>query len=92
MGRLAQLIRDLFSVKCSQRERLLRSDPMASTPQKLGTVVAVSYKKCPRGHFWSSGVRQRTLSLIAKSLFCAGALNADEPDVIAEEWGPYRDG
>jgi hypothetical protein len=39
MRRLAQLIRDLFSVKCSETEalrHLLLSDPMAATPRKLG--------------------------------------------------------
>ena len=39
MRRLAQLIRDLFSVKCSETEalrRLLRSEPMAAMPRKLG--------------------------------------------------------
>jgi hypothetical protein len=38
MSRLAQLIRDLFSVKCSETEalrRLLRSDPVAAMPRKL---------------------------------------------------------
>ena len=39
MRRLAQLIRDLFSVKCSETEalrRLLRSDPMVGMPRKVG--------------------------------------------------------
>ena len=39
VGRLAQLIRDLFNVKCSQTEalrRLLNSGPTASVPRKLG--------------------------------------------------------
>jgi hypothetical protein len=39
MTRAAQLIRDLFSVKCSETEalrRLLQSDPMAAMPRKLG--------------------------------------------------------
>jgi hypothetical protein len=39
MRRLALLIRDLFSVECSETEalrRLLRSDPMAAMPRKLG--------------------------------------------------------
>ena len=38
MRRLAQLIRDLFGVDCSETEALrllLRSDPMASKPRKL---------------------------------------------------------
>jgi len=39
MRRLAQLIRDLFTVKCSETEalrRLLRSGPMAAMPRRLG--------------------------------------------------------
>ena len=39
VGRVAQLIRDLSSVKCSQTEalrRLLNSGSIASVPRKLG--------------------------------------------------------
>jgi hypothetical protein len=39
VGRLPQLIRDLFNVKCSQTEALsllLKSRPIASIPRKLG--------------------------------------------------------
>ena len=39
VGRLAQLIRDLFSVKCSQAEALsllLNNGPIASIPRKRG--------------------------------------------------------
>ena len=54
MGRLAQLIRDLFSVKCSETEalrRLLRSDPMASMPRKLRDSSGGLIRKMPTGPF-----------------------------------------
>ena len=54
MRRLAQLIRDLFSVKCSETEalsRLLQSDPMASMPRKLGDSGGGLIRKIPSGKF-----------------------------------------
>ena len=54
VGRLAQLIRDLFSVKCSRTEalsRLLQSDPMASIPQKLGDSEGGLLRKMASGTF-----------------------------------------
>jgi hypothetical protein len=39
MGRFSQLIRDLFSAKCSQTEALrllLNTGPIAAVPRKLG--------------------------------------------------------
>jgi len=54
MGRLVQLIRDLFGVKCSETDalrRLLRSDRMASTPPKVGEADGGLIRKCAQGHF-----------------------------------------
>ena len=54
MGRLAQLIRDLFSVKCSQTEALrllLNSGPIASIPRKLGNSEGGLLRKMPSGRF-----------------------------------------
>jgi hypothetical protein len=54
MGRLAQLIRDLFSVKCSQTEALsllLSSGPIASIPPKLGNSGGGLLRKMPSGRF-----------------------------------------
>jgi hypothetical protein len=52
MGRLAQLIRDLFSVKCSETEALsllLNSGPIASIPRKLGNSEGGLLRKMPSG-------------------------------------------
>ena len=54
MGRLAQLIRDLFSVKCSQTEALrllLNSGPIASIPRKLGNSEGGLLRKMASGTF-----------------------------------------
>jgi hypothetical protein len=51
---LAQLIRDLFGVKCSETEalrRLLRSDLMASTPRKVGDSDGGLIRKMRSGPF-----------------------------------------
>jgi len=54
MGRCAQLIRDLFSVKCSRTEALrllLRSGSTASIPQKLGDSEGGLLRKMASGTF-----------------------------------------
>ena len=57
LGCLAQLIRDLFSVKCSETEalrRLLRSDPMASMARKLADCSGSNTKNALRAVFVSA--------------------------------------
>jgi hypothetical protein len=54
MGRLAQLIRDLFGAKCSQTEALrllLNSGPIASIPRKLGNREGGLLPKMSSGRF-----------------------------------------
>ena len=54
VGRLAQLIRDLFNVKCSQTEALsllLNSGPTASIPRKVGNREGGLLRKMPSGTF-----------------------------------------
>jgi hypothetical protein len=54
MGRLAQLIRDLSSVKCSQTEALrllLNSGPIAAVPRKLGDRKGGLLRKMASGAF-----------------------------------------
>jgi hypothetical protein len=52
MGRLPQLIRDLFSAKCSQTEALrllLKSAPIASITRKPGNSEGSVIRKVPSG-------------------------------------------
>ena len=56
MGRLAQLIRDLFSVKCSQSEALsllLNGGPIPAPARKLRNIEGGFLPKMASGTFWA---------------------------------------
>ena len=56
VGRLAQLIRDLFSVKCSQTEALrllLNSGPIPAPARKLHNSEGGLLPKMASGTFWA---------------------------------------
>jgi hypothetical protein len=56
MGRLSQLIRDLFSVKCSQTEALsllLNSGPIPAPERKLRNSEGGLLLKMALGTFWA---------------------------------------
>jgi hypothetical protein len=86
MGRLTQLIRDLFGVDCSETEalsRLLRSDPMASMPRKLGDSGGGLIRKMRSGPLAIRGAANGPDRLLQNPFFAKARMNVDEPDVIA---------
>ena len=76
MGRSAQLIRDLFSVKCSETEALsllLNGGPIPSPERKLRNSVGGLVRKMASGTLLAIRGAVTEVIVFGKSLFRAGA-------------------